>query len=211
MSPMDDYLDKPLREVLVALQSRYTTITKYFDVLTQRVPFDHWSYQEIITDTDPDVIIEVGVYCGGHALALAHLCDIRGKGRVIAVEPITDRIHEKAKAHPRITIVGDYGPAAYPKVAAMVAPDEKAFVIEDSSHEYGNTLEVLRNYSKLVKPGGYIVCEDTICYHGLSLGPNPGPWDAVMAFVAENKNFAIDRDREFPITWNPCGFLKRVS
>ena len=31
-------------------------------------------------------------------------------------------------------------------------------------------------------------------------------------FIKENENFAIDRSKEdFLLTWNPCGFLKRIK
>lgn len=60
-------------------------------------------------------------------------------------------------------------------------------------------------------PGGYFIVEDSILHHGLDVGPAPGPFEAIEAFVEENQNFEIDRSKEsFFITWNPKGFLKRV-
>ncbi len=47
---------------------------------------------------------------------------------------------------------------------------------------------------------------------GLDVGPNPGPYEAIDAFVAENDGFEIDRDMEsFLITWNPKGYLRRKA
>ena len=59
-------------------------------------------------------------------------------------------------------------------------------MIEDSSHTYDNTLAVLRTYSGLTQVGDYFIVEDSICHHGLEVGPSPGPYEAIEAFVAEN-------------------------
>jgi cephalosporin hydroxylase len=84
-------------------------------------------------------------------------------------------------------------------------------VIEDSSHTYDNTLRVLQLYSALIPVGGYLIVEDGICYHGLDLGPKPGPYEAIESFVRQNPNFEIDRSQEsFLVTWNPKGYLKRL-
>ena len=88
----------------------------------------------------------------------------------------------------------------------------RVLVIEDSSHTYENTLNMLRLYSKFIKLGDYFIVEDSICHHGLSVGPNPGPYEAIETFIRECEGFEIDRDKEsFLITWNPKGYLKRKS
>ena len=85
-------------------------------------------------------------------------------------------------------------------------------VIEDSSHTYENTLGVLRTYSPIISPGCYFVVEDSICHHGVNVGPNPGPYEAIETFMRETKSFEIDKSREsFGITWNPNGYLRRLS
>lgn len=63
-----------------------------------------------------------------------------------------------------------------------------------------------------MKEGDYFIVEDGICHHGLPIGPKPGPYEAVEAFVKENADFDLDRDREsFLITWNPKGYLRRTG
>ena len=85
-------------------------------------------------------------------------------------------------------------------------------IIEDSSHTYENTLNVLKTYNPLVTPKSYFIVEDSICHHGLDDGPNPGPYEAVETFMNESCNFEIDRTKEsFFITWNPKGFLKKIK
>jgi len=73
-------------------------------------------------------------------------------------------------------------------------------------------LKVLENFADLVGIGNYFIVEDGICHHGLDVGPQPGPYEAVEAFIRRNKNFIVDRDKEnFGITWNPKGYLKRIA
>jgi hypothetical protein len=47
--------------------------------------------------------------------------------------------------------------------------------------------------SRPVPVGGYFIVEDTICHHGLDVGPKPGPYEAVDAFLAERAQFERDR------------------
>jgi cephalosporin hydroxylase len=186
--------------------------TSYFGVRALKSPMDHWIYQEIIFETRPDVIVEIGNANGGGTLCLAHLCDLLGKGRVIGLDLSHAAVPPQVRQHPRITFIEGDACRSFGRVERMIAKDERVLVIEDSSHTYENTLNVLRTYSVLVKPGNYFIVEDGICHHGLSVGPEPGPYEAIETFVRENPDFAIDRNREsFLITWNPKGYLRRTG
>ena len=211
MNFMEDSLNLPLREILPVLQRRIVGETRWFGVTTQKNPLDFWIYQELIHRLQPDVIVEIGNDCGGSALALAHLCELIGKGRVIGVDVSHARVPDVVRKHPRITFIEGDACSSFGKVAALIRPQEETLVIEDSSHTFENTLNVLRKYSPLVKRDGYFIVEDGICHHGLDVGPNPGPYEAITSFVAENPSFAIERSLEaFLITWNPRGFLRRT-
>ena len=130
---------------------------------------------------------------------------------MIGVDVSHDRVPDRVRKHPRITLIEGDACASFDKVAALIAPKDETLVIEDSSHTCENTLNVLRKYSPLVKAGGYFIVEDGICHHGLEVGPNPGPYEAISLFVAENSAFEVDRSQEaFLITWNPRGFLRRT-
>lgn len=207
---MEDSLDMPLRRVLSIIQDRIMSQTSYFGVRTLKNPSDHWIYQEIIFETKPDVIIEIGNANGGGTLCLAHLCDLLGKGRVIGLDVSHEAVAEPVRRHPRITFIEGDACRSFGEVKRMIAQGERVLVIEDSSHTYENTLKVLRSFSELIQPGDYMIVEDGICHHGLDVGPRPGPYEAVETFVRENADFAIDRKREsFLITWNPKGYLRR--
>src|SRR5438270_385572 len=90
--------------------------------------------------------------------------------------------------------------------------ESMAGYMEDNLDTFDNTLGVLRLYSKLIKVGHYFIVEDGVCHHGLEIGPDPGPYEAVEAFIRESGDFEIDRSRErFLLTWNPKGYLRRTK
>ncbi|MCS7213505.1 MAG: cephalosporin hydroxylase family protein [Candidatus Calescibacterium sp.] len=206
---MEEMLSNPLYEILPIIQDRITKRNTWFGVKTQKHPYDFWIYQEILWCLRPDYVIEIGNYMGGSTLALAHICDLLGKGKIIGIDINQKNIPSQVREHPRITLMEGDACDLFEKVKNIVG-DSFCIVIEDSSHTYDNTLKILRLYSQIVKPGGYIIIEDSICWHGLSLGPFPGPYEAIEVFLQENKDFEIDRDLEFPITWNPKGYLLRI-
>lgn len=83
---IEDNINIPLKNVLPRIQQRIMGETSYFGVKTLKNPLDYWVYQEIIYAAQPDVIIEIGTNWGGSTLALAHLLDLVGKGRVIGID-----------------------------------------------------------------------------------------------------------------------------
>lgn len=209
---METQLNLPLKAVLAHVQARIMSRSTYFGIQTFKSPTDFWVYQELLCEQKPDFIVEIGNWSGGSALALAHLCDALGHGQIIAIDINHKQIDPLARAHPRITWIESDATACYAAVRAQIPATAKVLVIEDSAHTYDNTLSVLRTYSALIKPGEYLVVEDSICWHGLDVGPNPGPYEAIETFLAENNQFESDRDREsFLITWNPKGYLRRVA
>ena len=210
---MEDCLDMPLRDVLSEMQGRIMKGTSYFGVRTMRSPIDSWVYQQIIFERKPDLIIEIGNFHGGGVLALAHVLDRLGAGRVVGVDVNHARIPDRVKSHPRVTLI--QGNATHASVVDQVteiaSKSREVLIIEDSAHTRETTLAILERYSGLISPGGYFIVEDGICNHGWDWGRGPGPYEAVEQFIAKDSRFVIDRAREaFFITWNPKGFLRRV-
>lgn len=212
MNVLENSLDLPLREVLAHLQRRFLKQTRYFGIPAVKNPLDFWIYQELLYELQPDVIIEIGNYYGGSTLALAHLCDHLGKGRVIGLDINHANIPAAVRQHQRVTLLEGDACSNFESVKQLLQPGERVLIIEDSSHTYENTLNVLKSYAPLIPIGGYFIVEDGICHHGLEEGPQPGPYEAIETFIAERGDFQIDRSREsFLITWNPKGFLKRIK
>jgi len=177
-----------------------------------KTPFDAWVYQEIIFETKPDVIIEIGNHSGGSTLFLATLLDELKHGKIIGI----DIDHSKVKdfEHPRISwITGNAtDEKIFQQTKAQIQPKDKVMIIEDSSHTFENTLSVLNKYSELVSLGCYFVVEDSILKEDYISGPKPGPYEAIHKFLKQNKNFEIDKKKEkFLFTYNIDGFLLRVK
>ena len=209
---LEDALEAKLNDLLPIVQQRLLHKTRYFGVPTVKHPCDLWVYQEIITTLKPEVIIEIGNYCGGTTLALAHICDLLNVGKVIGIDVNHANIQPVVRAHPRIVLLEGNACALVDKVKSVIQAKTNILIIEDSSHHYDNTLSILRTYKALIPLDGYFIIEDSICHHGLNEGPNPGPFEAVETFLTENKDFVSDRTREdFIMTWNPKGFLKRIG
>jgi cephalosporin hydroxylase len=209
---LEDSAALPVGQLLQVMQQSIMAQTTYFGVRAYKNPLDAWIYQEIVVAHKPDVIVEVGNRFGGGTLYLAHLCDLVDHGRVVGIDVRHQDVAEIVRRHPRITLLEGDAVRRFNDVQSLCEGIQRAMVIEDSSHTYDNTLAVLRTYSALLNVGDHFIVEDTICHHGLEVGPSPGPYEAVAAFLRENRRYVADRSRErFLVTWNPTGFLTRVS
>jgi cephalosporin hydroxylase len=204
-------LDEKLSSILQSMQDRLMSKSTYWGIPTLKNPVDFWVYQEIIYSIRPDYIIEIGNYMGGSTLAFAHMLDNLGNGEVIGLDIDHAMLAEIATSHPRIEFIQGDAKESIGFVQDKIPEKSKVLVIEDSSHEFNNTLAILQLSSSLVSIGSYFIVEDGICRHGLDVGPKPGPYEATVEFLKECNAFEIDRSREdFIITWNPCGYLKRI-
>ena len=208
---LEQNLNMPLKYVIQLLQEEICLRSTYFGVKAVKSPNDFWVYMEIIHEVKPDIIIEIGNYCGGSTLALAHMLDNMGNGKVIGIDIDHSNIPLIVKKHPRIYLITGDACKLFPEVKSLIKTSDKVLVIEDSSHEYQNTLDVLRAFNPLVTKGSYFIVEDSYFHYGLKTGPDPGPYEAIESFMKENRDFEIDRSRErLLITCNPKGYLRRI-
>ncbi|MFN8575842.1 MAG: CmcI family methyltransferase [Candidatus Sericytochromatia bacterium] len=216
MSFLEDNLETKVSDLLNLLQNQIIRNTTYFGIPTLKNPLDFWIYQEILYEVKPNIIIEIGNFRGGSTLALAHVLDNLNipNSKIIAVDLNHDTVHEPTRNHEKVHLIKSNALHCVDKVKALINQDDKVLVIEDSSHIYEETIEILRLYSPLVSIGSYFIVEDSIVDNGLKVNyikHNGGPYRAINEFIEENNNFEIDRKREkFILTWNPKGFLKRV-
>jgi len=189
---------------------RGTITLSWFGYRTLKSPLDLWTYQEILVETRPDLVVECGTRFGGSAYYIASLLDLIGHGRVVTVD--IDAMAGRP-VHPRITYV--HGSSTDPAIVAGVraaADGKRVMVILDSDHAAAHVAAELAAYHDLVTIGCYLIVEDTnVNGHPVRPDFGPGPMEALDAFLAGRDDFVSDLDRErFLLTLNPRGFLRRV-
>jgi cephalosporin hydroxylase len=184
--------------------------TFWLNIPVAKCPLDLWIYQEIISETKPDVIIETGTAYGGSALFLASICDLTGRGRIITIDIVEQ---PNRPDHARIKYLSGSSTAEQTvnEVRNLIKHDDRVMVILDSDHCAEHVEQELAIYSRLVSAGCYLIAEDTnINGHPVMPGYGNGPMEAVERFVATEKGFVSDPQREkFFMTFNPKGYLRR--
>jgi len=188
---------------------------KYRGLNMIKNPFDLVVYEELFWEIKPTVVIEIGNRFGGFSLWLQDRIKIIGtEGKIITIDlqSAGDQNLSEFKSDNFISIVGNCNsPEVIAQVKQIIKPSDRVLIIEDSSHTFDNTLQVLKNYKDIVSIGSYLVIEDGIC-DIIDLGINPGPMKAVEKWIENNTNFEIDRIREkYIMTYNPKGYLKRLK
>ena len=171
-------------------------------------PLDLWIYQELISRTRPDYVVETGTWAGGSALYFAMLFDHLGHGRVITIDI---RPRRGRPRHSRIRYMS--GSSVDRDLIAKVIDevgDGRALVILDSDHHADHVYGELLAYSPLVKKGDYLIVEDTSLSEVVPAF-GPGPREAVDKFLCHNRDFALDqRCERFLVTLHPNGYLRRL-
>ena len=175
-----------------------------------KCPLDLWVYQEILVETQPDLIVETGTFGGGSAYYLASICDLLGTGTIVTIDVDPQR---ELPEHARITYVT--GSSVDDEIVADVRRRarraERVMVILDSDHSRDHVLRELELYGPLVTPGCYLVVEDTnVNGHPVVPHFGPGPMEELTAFLQTTEDFEIDSSREkLLLTFNPSGYLRR--
>lgn len=194
------------------VEGRQTVLLSWFGHRILKCPFDIWTYQEIVHETKPELIVECGTRYGGGALYLASLLDLRGgPGEVLTID-ITAM--KNRPVHPRIRYV--MGSTLDPAIVARVreaAAGKRTMVILDSDHSATQVAAELAIYPELVSTGCYLIVDDAnLGGHPVLPEHGPGPTEALDAWYPTQTDFVIDRSRErFMLSLNPRGFLKRVG
>jgi cephalosporin hydroxylase len=188
---------------------------RWLGVKVLKNPLDCWIYQEILWEVRPDIVVEIGSFAGGGSLYFCHLLDLLGHGTVVSVEE--DRTHFEVK-HPRLVeITGNSGEQHVKDHVASLCTGNKTLIVHDADHSRDAVLRDLHFYADLVSPGSYFIVEDGVVdvfdpRAAPRLGwEQPGPLVAIREFLKHDERFVMDMGRErYLITYNPCGFLKRV-
>lgn len=185
--------------------------TAWMGVPALKIPFDLWTYQEMIWELTPDYIVETGTFGGGSALFMAGVLDQVAmfkpvSGKVITVDIWPDSGTAcAARPHPRVEFIlgSSVSEEVFQKIKTTV-DGKNVMVMLDSNHTTEHVLKELDLYSTLIKPGQYLIVEDTTV---------SGPRAAVDQWLPNHPNFVIDHTRheKFFLSCNPSGYLKRIS
>lgn len=190
--------------VKVGWNQKYSYGFSWLGVPIIQLPEDMIRYQEAVFSLKPDVIIETGVAHGGSAIFSASLCQLIGKGRVIAVDiEIRPHNRERIETHPfahLITLIegSSTAPEIVEQVRSVVKPGDKVLVVLDSDHSYAHVMNELKAYAPMVSEGSWIIATDGVM-QSLTEAPRGKPeWDednpakAARDFAAANPQFAIE-------------------
>jgi len=178
-------------------------------------PLDAWIYQEIIFETKPDIIIEIGSKEGGSTLYFAQLLELMKHGNIISIDIDRTNYHIN---HERITAItgNSSSTEVVEQVKSLCKSANSILVMHDGAHDKEQVLRDIHTYESLVTIGSYFIIEDGIVdlfkpHEGVG-NFEAGPLAAVTQFLSEQNNFIVDLSRErYLITYNPHGFLKRIK
>jgi cephalosporin hydroxylase len=188
----------------------------YQGVRILKFPEDLRTYERLIDDTKPEVIVELGIESGGSSIWFAdRLQTLCGSGEVIGVDINTNDARQNIPSHLNVTIIdGDLTNPDIIKAVHDAVGGRRAMVIEDAAHDYACTSSALKNYWDLVPVGGWFIVEDGIVdiepLRQFSWYPR-GVLPAVEEFMEtdEGKKFARHWLAPYGITSHPGGWLQR--
>lgn len=184
--------------------------TKWRGRHIQKCPMDLFIYQEILTETRPEFIIETGSYSGGSACFLRDMLLLLGiDGGVVTID--IQPPDQSARVDGVEYIKSSSTEPGLVARLAQASQDRKTMVILDSDHSQAHVARELEAYAPLVSLGQYLIVEDTnINGHPVLPGFGPGPAEATNEFLPRHPEFERDLSRErLMITQNPGGYLRR--
>lgn len=191
-----------------------------------QMPQDVLAVQQIMWQCRPSVVIETGVAWGGSVALYASLMDLYGGRLVVGIdlnlaEPVEAAVAELQFRTPiELIRASSTDATTVDSVERMVRPDDRVMVVLDSNHTHDHVLQELRAYSGFVTPGQYLVVSDTIVedipvqeHRPRPWGPGANPKTAVMAYLEENRQFAVDEglDDQLVMSLCPSGYLRRLD
>ena len=131
----------------------------YRGIKTIKNPFDYLLYQMIISEVQPDLIIEIGTNHGGGALYMANLMDLSGAeiGEIHTIDIKEYPMNKLVTDHPRIKrFLGGYESYNLKNAESF----KNIMVIDDGSHQYIDVLNSMNKFKDIISVGSYFIAED---------------------------------------------------
>jgi cephalosporin hydroxylase len=168
-------------------------------------PCDLWAIQEVIYETQVEVLVEAGTRYGGSAYFYGDLG--------VEVHSIDLAPPKTPYPHPNVTYYTGYSTSPANLVFIGLAIEGKrTMVVLDSDHHKKNVLKELDAFAPMVSEGCYLVCEDT--YLG-NLDPEfvgDSPKEALEEWLPNHPEFQVDRSRDkWNVSMHPEGWLLRCG
>ena len=224
----DNELKKAALDVLVkADQYSWIHQTNWLGEPILQVPQDMFIIQEIIYNTRPDYIIEVGVAWAGSLLFYSTLMEVLGGKKIIGIDTyiphdLKERINSKGKIAERVHWINgsSIDPDTIDEVKSIIGKNRNTLICLDSNHTRDHVLQELRLFSQFVGKDYYLICGDTIIedmpeskHRPRPWGPGNNPKTALTQFLQENERFEIDQkiENKLLISCNPSGYLKCIK
>ncbi len=184
----------------------------YRGISMLKCPFDLVSYQMIVSEVKPDLIIEIGTNKGGSALYFADLLKAIGNGKIHSIDLKQTGLVDEVLNCSNIKLF-EGGWQNY-------APSEadgfnRILIIDDGSHTYDDVKLAFDKFNHLVSKGSYYIIEDGILDQ-LNINKKKfkgGPVKAVKEILSQYDQFTVDQKwiNFFGqnATFNIMGYLKR--
>lgn len=220
----------------LTVDSKYSYCFDWLGIPIIQYPQDILAFQEIVSTTRPDLIIETGIAHGGSlVLSASLLClldvmegrDPRNSPRKVVGVDVDIRPHNRKALdeHPlRFKMELIEGSSIDPKIIDQVRCHtdgaERVIVSLDSNHTHDHVLSELNAYADLVTVGSYCIVfdtaiedlpDDSFCDRPWDVGNNPKT--AVREWLNSHPEFEIDKciDDKILVSVAPDGYLKRLS
>lgn len=176
--------------------------TTYRGIPIFKYATDLYRYEQIIEETNPDLIIETGTLEGGSAWWFNNHSDA-----LVMTMDIND-VDILGKGIPVVFYRGDSL-----DIKINTEQYERVMVVLDSDHSKDHVLAELKKFAPLVSKGCYLVVEDTFISQYLNNEDpnndysNGSSWEAVQEW--DSTGFEVQPDT-FTLSMNPGGWFKRV-
>lgn len=218
-----DFDAHAIKKVRLLAQNSNEWKNRWLGIDVLQYPGDMVTYQNIISEVQPDLIIETGTHSGGLSLYLSMLLEFtRPEANIITVDIDDKRWQETVRSvrtpaletlMKRIEFIKGSSTDArvLKRISQRVFAGARVMVLLDSLHTREHVLRELNSYTPFVSKESYLIVNDTHIDHTNVVDYGPGPLSAIQEFLRTNRSFVIDRSRDrFLIACTRSGYLKRV-
>jgi cephalosporin hydroxylase len=188
--------------------------TEWLGEAVPNPPSDLHAYQQLLSEVEPDWVIDLTGNPSGRSYYLATICELLGQGKVLEVADEAAEGDEPLPGHSRLKRIVGYGeePDTLAAVRKVVGKDPKALVIIGNRHSGERTQQLFEAYCPMVPVKSFIVIEfTTLNGFPINASHGHGPHEALRRIMNVHGEFVADAWREQPPTFNHAGLLRRKS